>query len=154
MKVFEATTKFAISPHAKRHMHAEATSIKTRQGSCKWIATRARHSLQDPQEKHADLAGAILLGDSPTNRNASVSTLHSTTSGARLTRSSDYRLHTPNGNQPLGTGAPVRPSARCEPDLGYALVSVWKKHRKLASSPVVGARVSPLGDVRPSPMTK
>ena len=49
--------EFAISPHAKRRVNAEAVGIKMRQDAWGRTAYQVRDYLEDPQWNQEDLAG-------------------------------------------------------------------------------------------------
>ena len=60
--------EFAISPHAKRRVHAEAMGIETRQDSWARMAIRARDKLQGPNWRRADFIDNVSVADSRASR--------------------------------------------------------------------------------------
>ena len=56
---FKATLGIAISPHAKRYVHAEAMGIKSRSDARRWSTNQANDYSPASNRAHADLAGNI-----------------------------------------------------------------------------------------------
>ena len=68
MAFFNTTLAFALFPHTKRFVHAEAMDVATRYGAWKWIISQVMDNVKDPQWQHADRVsdvGDIFRGSFP-----------------------------------------------------------------------------------------